>query len=156
MNDMDRGKEKCEILKTIRTYVAEKYGLEYATTECSHKGDCPGTCPKCDAELADLQRQLEEQGITDISQDKALSDMVENYINTLRQDEDEQRPLGGEPALPDDIFRTEGMPEPPTPLEGDITMPPIFPEPEYERKVILECPVAGIGFHDINDIWDEL
>ena len=156
MNDMDRGKEKCEILKTIRTYVAEKYGLEYATTECSHKGDCPGTCPKCDAELADLQRQLEEQGITDISQDKALSDMVENYINTLRQDEDEQRPLGGEPALPDDIFRTEGMPEPPTHLEGDITMPPIFPEPEYERKVILECPVAGIGFHDINDIWDEL
>ena len=156
MNDMDRGKEKCEILKNIRTYVAEKYGLEYAITECSHKGDCLGTCPKCDAELADLQRQLEEQGITDISQDKALSDMVENYINTLRQDEDEQRPLGGEPALPDDIFRTEGMPEPPTPLEGDITMPPIFPEPEYERKVILECPVAGIGFHDINDIWDEL
>ena len=84
MNDMGRGKEKCEILKTIRTYVAEKYGFEYATTECSHKGDCPGTCPKCDAELADLQRQLEEQGITDISQDKALSDMVENYINTLR------------------------------------------------------------------------
>ena len=94
MNDMNRGKEKCEILKTIRTYVAEKYGLEYASNECSHKGDCPGTCPKCDAELADLQRQLEEQGITNISQDKALSDMVENYINTLRQDEDEQRPLG--------------------------------------------------------------
>ena len=153
---MDRGKEKCEILKAIRTYVAEKYGLEYATTECSHKGDCPGTCPKCDAELADLQRQLEEQGITDISQDKALSDMVENYFNTIRQDEDEQRPLGGEPALPDDIFRTEGMPEPPTHLEGDISMLSIIPEPKYERKVILECPVAGIGFHDINDIWDEL
>ena len=45
MNDMDRGKEKCEILKTIRTYVAEKYGLEYASTECSHKGDCPGPAP---------------------------------------------------------------------------------------------------------------
>ena len=82
--------------------------------------------------------------------------MVENYFNTIRQDEDEQRPLGGEPALPDDIFRTEGMPEPPTHLEGDITMTPIFTEPKYERKVILECPVAGIGFHDINDIWDEL
>ena len=24
---MDKGKEKCEILKAIRTYVAEKYGL---------------------------------------------------------------------------------------------------------------------------------
>lgn len=153
---MDRGKEKCEMLKAIRTYVAEKYGLEYATTECSHKGDCPGTCPKCDAELADLQRQLEEQGITDISQDKALSNLVENYINTLRQNEDEQLPLGGKPALPDDIFVTEGMPEPPTHLEGEVTVPPIDPAPEYERKVILECPVAGIGFHDINDIWDEL
>ena len=153
---MDKGKEKCEILKAIRTYVAEKYGLGYATTECSHKGDCPGTCPKCDAELADLQRQLEEHGISDIAQDKRLSDMVENYINTLRQDEDEQLPLGGEPALPDGIFRTEGMPEPTTPQEGDITMPPIAPEYKYERKVILECPVAGIGFHDINDIWDEL
>ena len=156
MNDMDRGKEKCERLKAIRTYVAEKYGLEYATTECSHKGDCPGTCPKCDAELADLQRQLEEQGITDISQDKALSNLVENYINTLRQNEDEQLPLGGKPALPDFIFVTEGMPEPPTHLEGEVTVPPIDPAPEYERKVILECPVAGIGFHDINDIWDEL
>ena len=82
--------------------------------------------------------------------------MVENYFNSIRQDENEQRPLGGEPALPDDIFRTEGMPEPPTHLEGYITMPPILPEPEYERKVILECPVAGIGFHDIHDIWDEL
>ena len=156
MNDMDRGKEKCEILKAIRTYVAEKYGLEYATTECSHKGDCPGTCPMCDAELADLQQQLEEQGITDISQDKALSNMVENYFNTIRQDEDEQLPLGGEPALPDGIFRTEGMPEPNMPMEGDVTMLPIDPEHKYERKVILECPVAGIGFHDINDIWDEL
>lgn len=154
---MDKGKEKCEILKAIRTYVAEKYGLGYATTECSHKGDCPGTCPKCEAELADLQRQLEEHGISDIAQDKRLSDMVENYINTLRQDEDEQRPLGGEPAPLNDIFATEGIPEPVLPLEGDITeLPPIDPAPEYERKVILECPVAGIGFHDIKEIWDEL
>ena len=43
---MDKGKEKCEILKAIRAYVAEKYGLEYTATECTHKGDCPGTCPK--------------------------------------------------------------------------------------------------------------
>ena len=108
-----------------------------------------------DAELADLQRQLEEHGISDIAQDKRLSDMVENYINTLRQDEDEQLPLGGEPAPLDDIFATEGMPASTVPLEGDITeFPPIEPAPEYERKVILECPVAGIGFHDINDIWD--
>ena len=28
--------------------------------------------------------------------------------------------------------------------------------PASERKALLECPVAGIGFHDIDDVWDEL
>lgn len=153
---MDKGKEKCELLKAIRTYVAEKYGLVHAATECSHQGDCPGTCPKCDAELADLQRQLEELGITDIAQNKRLSDIVENYINTLHQDKIEQLSLGEMPESLDDVFATEGMPEPPTHLEGDISDPFITPAPEYERKVILECPVAGIGFHDIEEIWHEL
>lgn len=156
---MDKGKEKCEMLKAIRAYVAEKYGLEYTETECTHKGDCPGTCPKCDAELADLQRQLEEHGITDITQDPALSEMVENYINAIRQ-ENEPPLLGGIPALPEDRPEIQGMMIPPEAepeiLEGDIPSPSIEPEPEYERKVILECPVAGIGFHDIEEIWPEL
>ena len=63
---MDAGKEKCEILKGIRKKVARLYGLEYTPAECTHKGACHGTCPQCDAELADLQRQLKEKGITDI------------------------------------------------------------------------------------------
>ena len=155
---MDKGKEKCEILKAIRAYVAEKYGLEYTATECTHKGDCPGTCPKCDDELADLQRQLEEHGITDITQDAALSEMVENYLNAIRQDENEPPLLGGISALPEDrLVAEEGMPMPPEhiELEGDVPSP-IYPEPVYERKLILECPVAGIGFHDIEEIWHEL
>ena len=53
---MSKGKEKCEILKAIRTYVADKYGVEYTPSECNHKGECQGTCPKCDGELADLQK----------------------------------------------------------------------------------------------------
>ena len=28
--------------------------------------------------------------------------------------------------------------------------------PASERKALLECAVAGIGFHDIDDVWDEL
>ncbi len=130
---MDKGKEKCEILKAIRAYVAEKYGLEYAPADCHHQGDCLGTCPTCDAELASLQYQLERHGITDITQDQTLSYMVEEYINTISQ-----------------VPLTEGIPAPR--LEGDVS----FPEPEYEHKVILKCPVAGIGFHDIEDIWYEL
>ena len=64
--------------------------------------------------------------------------------------------MGGESAPPNDISVTEGMPEPVLPLEGQVTVLPIDPAPDYDRKVILECPGAGIGFHDINDIWDEL
>lgn len=63
---MSAGKEKCDILRRIRQDVAEKYGLDYSPTECNHQGDCSGTCPKCDAELKDLQRQLALRGITDI------------------------------------------------------------------------------------------
>ncbi len=153
---MDKGKEKCEILKAIRAYVAEKYGLEYTTTECTHQGGCPGTCPKCDAELADLQRQLEEHGITDITRDKTLSDMVENYINVIRHDGNEPPFLSGIPALSDyTVIVSEGI-MPPVPLEGDAHLLPIEPVPEHERRAVLECPVAGIGFHDISEIWDEL
>ena len=53
---MDKGKEKCEILKAIRAYVAEKYCLDYTPSECNHRGKCRGTCPKCDAELEYLQK----------------------------------------------------------------------------------------------------
>ena len=154
---MDKGKEKCEILKAIRAYAAEKYGLEYTTTECTHQGGCPGTCPKCDAELADLQRQLEEHGITDITRDKTLSDMVENYINVIRHDGNELPFLSGMPTSPDDtVIVSEGLPAPLTHIEGNVSVYPIDPEPEYERRPILECPVAGIGFHDIKEVWDEL
>ena len=65
---MNNGKEKCEILKRIRKDIAEKYGLDYTPSECTHKGDCSGSCPKCDSELQELQRQLDERGIKDIDQ----------------------------------------------------------------------------------------
>lgn len=25
-----------------------------------------------------------------------------------------------------------------------------------EHKVLLECPIAGLAYHDISDVWDEL
>ena len=33
---------------------------------------------------------------------------------------------------------------------------PIESQPIYKWRVILECPVAGISFHDIDDVWEEL
>ncbi|MBR4227667.1 MAG: energy transducer TonB, partial [Bacteroidales bacterium] len=32
--------------------------IEFVTAECKHKGDCAGTCPKCESEVAYLEEQL--------------------------------------------------------------------------------------------------
>ena len=55
---MERGKQVCKILKDIRKQIAEENDIEFITSECQHKGDCAGTCPKCEAELRYLESQL--------------------------------------------------------------------------------------------------
>lgn len=55
---MAQGKQTCRILKEIRRQIAEANGIEFATSECRYKGDCLGTCPKCEAEVRYLEQQL--------------------------------------------------------------------------------------------------
>lgn len=55
---MARGKQTCRILKEIRRNIAEANGIEFVTSECRYKGDCLGTCPKCEAEVRYLEREL--------------------------------------------------------------------------------------------------
>ncbi len=55
------GKKKCKILKEIRRQIAEQNDIEYITSECQHKGDCKGTCPKCEAEVRYLEKELEKR-----------------------------------------------------------------------------------------------
>ena len=55
---MERGKEICRILKEIRRQIAKANDIEFVTAECKHKGDCAGTCPKCESEVAYLEEQL--------------------------------------------------------------------------------------------------
>ncbi len=55
------GKTKCKILKEIRRRIAEENGIEYAVSECKHKGDCRGTCPKCESEVRYLESELEKK-----------------------------------------------------------------------------------------------
>lgn len=55
---MARGKQTCKILKEIRRQIAEANDIEFATSECRYKGDCLGTCPKCEAEVRYLEQQL--------------------------------------------------------------------------------------------------
>ncbi|MDE5683476.1 MAG: energy transducer TonB [Muribaculaceae bacterium] len=55
---MARGKQTCRILKEIRRRIAEANDIEYVTSECQYKGDCAGTCPRCEAEVRYLEEQL--------------------------------------------------------------------------------------------------
>lgn len=57
---MAKGKAKCRALKEIRRRIAEANDIDISlvTSECSHKGDCKGTCPKCESELRRLEEEL--------------------------------------------------------------------------------------------------
>lgn len=55
------GKAKCKILKQIRQEIAQKNDIDYVVSECRHKGDCKGTCPKCEEEVRYLEKELEKR-----------------------------------------------------------------------------------------------
>ncbi len=55
------GKQKCAILKEIRRDIAAKNDISIRIEECTHKGECRGTCPRCEAEVRILERALEEK-----------------------------------------------------------------------------------------------
>ncbi len=56
-----RGKNKCKILKEIRQKIADENDILYVTSECKYRGECSGTCPKCESELRYLERELEKR-----------------------------------------------------------------------------------------------
>ena len=60
---MARGKQTCKILKEIRRQIAEANGIEFVTSECRYKGNCLGTCPKCEAEVRYLEQQLRARSL---------------------------------------------------------------------------------------------
>ena len=52
------GKKKCKMLRQIRRTIADENGIPFITEDCRYKGDCKGTCPKCESELRYLEEQL--------------------------------------------------------------------------------------------------
>ena len=58
---MAKGKRTCKILKEIRKQIAAENDIELVIEECTYKGDCLGTCPRCEAEVRYLERELEKR-----------------------------------------------------------------------------------------------
>lgn len=55
------GKEKCKYLREIRKKIALENDIALVTNECTFKGECKGTCPKCEAEVRYLERELDKR-----------------------------------------------------------------------------------------------
>ena len=58
---MAKGKQTCKILKEIRKQIATENDIKLVIEECTYQGDCKGTCPKCEAEVRYLERELEKR-----------------------------------------------------------------------------------------------
>jgi len=56
-----KGKQTCKILKEIRKQIAAENDIHLVIEECTYQGDCLGTCPKCEAEVRYLERELEKR-----------------------------------------------------------------------------------------------
>ena len=99
---MFKGKRTCKILKEIRKQIAENNDIEFVTSECKHQGDCLGTCPKCEAEVRYLERELEKR--QKLGRTIAVAGLaVALTTSTVGCDElfDGIRPTGGEPLPPE-------------------------------------------------------
>lgn len=57
---MEKGKQKCEKLKSIRKAFADANGVDYTPSECSSTEECRGTCPKCEAEAEYIMSKIKE------------------------------------------------------------------------------------------------
>ncbi|MDE7135858.1 MAG: energy transducer TonB, partial [Muribaculaceae bacterium] len=58
---MMKGKRTCKILKEIRQQIANSNDIQFITSECTYKGDCLGTCPRCEAEVEYLEKELNKR-----------------------------------------------------------------------------------------------
>ena len=55
---MSRGKSTCKVLKEVRRKIADANDIPLQERECTHTGDCAGTCPYCESEVRYLEREL--------------------------------------------------------------------------------------------------
>lgn len=53
-----KGRNICDTLKAIRKQIADANGIDYSPEECHFKGECKGTCPRCEQDVRDLEHEL--------------------------------------------------------------------------------------------------
>ncbi len=126
---MAKGKQTCKILKEIRKQIAEENDIKLVIEECTYKGDCSGTCPKCESEVRYLERELEKrQRVGKAAMFAGLA--VGTLFATTSCDRIIPQPLEGDvPYIPDstempnDSIPGDSIPEEAILLEGEVMAP---------------------------------
>ena len=104
-----KGKQVCSYLKSVRREVAAANGIDLEIPDCTFEGECPGTCPRCEAEVRQLEQALSQRqslsqkvAIVGVAMGLALSGMsVASAQNVNPQDtiDDEVMWVGMEEPL---------------------------------------------------------
>ena len=136
---MAKGKQTCKILKEIRRQIAAENDIEFVTSECTYKGDCLGTCPKCEAEVRYLERELEKRqrlGKAAVFAGMSMGTLIAASGCHIIQ------PTAGMPVDAfngTEVVQSDTIPE--KPLEGDVVA--VKPEPQEPDTLITE-PLMGL------------
>ena len=128
---MAKGKKTCKILKDIRKQIAEENDIQLITEECTYKGDCLGTCPRCEAEVRYLERELEKrQRLGKVAVFAGMS--LGTIMSAASCDSTEP------------ITKKE-------PLAGDVTTEVIVPPQPVDPDTVIEEPLMGIvpWYHNV-------
>jgi hypothetical protein len=137
------GKEKCRILKQIRAEIARENDIEWVVSECKHKGNCKGTCPKCEQEVRQLEAALAKRealgktvAVVGISASIALS--VTGCVNPFPSVE------AGEPIAGDMPFPDTAAEETYIAVDGEMIPPP-------ETETACDLPLAGVPVEETEE-----
>jgi hypothetical protein len=126
---MAKGKQTCKILKEIRKQIAAENDIKLVIEECTYQGDCKGTCPKCEAEVHYLERELEKRQRMGKAAVFAGMSLGTLFAATSCDNPPIPQPLAGEPSIPDttemtnDSIPSDTIPDEPFLLEGDVMAP---------------------------------
>lgn len=140
------GKQKCKILKQIRQQIAEANDINLLVEECTHKGNCRGTCPRCEWEVRVLERELEKRrqsgkkvALAGISAGFLLAscspiDTIHNLVSSV------SHPLEGDVAVESTDSFAEGTAKMEEPAVEETETAVELGEPEPIEETVMEDP----------------
>jgi len=166
---MKRGKRTCEILKDVRRKVARENDIPLVERECTHEGDCRGTCPYCESEVRYLERELSKRralGKAVTVAGIAVSSLMMSACHTPKapapatDNEPEPAVETAAQQVPEEADGQEVPPPPPPGQSDPYEMLGVYEEiPDSDENssdpAPNRCSQKPVQLSDTNDYWTE-